>query len=339
MTQPVVARSDTVHHTLVPHEVVLLLETDLHHGLSEREAELRLQRFGPNVLPQAKSAGLLVRWLRQFHHPLIYILLAAGAVTGLLGAAVDAVVIFAVVLVNAVVGVIQESKAEAALEGLRAVIRTEARVLRGGQARRLPSQDLVPGDLVLVEAGDRVPADLRLVRLAELRADESALTGESTPVAKDEIALPRDTPVADRRNMLYSGTMATSGTGAGIVVATGAETELGEIHRLVGTTEALATPLTRKLTRFSKILTVGILTLAAVTFAVGAARGEPAVEMFTAAVALAVGAIPEGLPAAVTITLAIGVTRMPGAGRWYGACRRWRRWAARRWSAPTRPGP
>ncbi|MEQ4724294.1 HAD-IC family P-type ATPase [Nonomuraea sp. B19D2] len=310
MTQPVVARSDTVHHTLVPHEVVLLLETDLHHGLSEGEAELRLQRFGPNVLPQAKSAGLLVRWLRQFHHPLIYILLAAGAVTGLLGAAVDAVVIFAVVLVNAVVGVIQESKAEAALEGLRAMIRTEARVLRGGQARRLPSQDLVPGDLVLVEAGDRVPADLRLVRLAELRADESALTGESAPVAKDEIALPRDTPVADRRNMLYSGTMATSGTGAGIVVATGAETELGEIHRLVGTTETLATPLTRKLTRFSKILTVGILTLAAVTFAVGAARGEPAVEMFTAAVALAVGAIPEGLPAAVTITLAIGVTRM-----------------------------
>jgi cation-transporting ATPase F len=223
---------------------------------------------------------------------------------------VDATVIFAVVLVNAVVGFIQEFKAEAAMEGLRAMIRTEARVVRGGRTRRVPSQDLVRGDLVLVEAGDKVPADLRLVRLAELRVDESALTGESVPTAKDEIALPSNTPVADRRNMLYSGTMVTSGTAAGIAVATGAETELGEIHRLVGTAQTLATPLTRKLARFSKILTVGILALAALTFVVGTARGKPAVEMFTAAAALAVGAIPEGLPAAVTITLAIGVVRM-----------------------------
>lgn len=313
MTQIAVARPDnTAHHTLVPHEVVLLLATDLQNGLSEEEAELRLKRYGPNVLPQAKSAGLLVCWLRQFHHPLIYVLLAAGAVTGLLGELVDAAVIFAVVLVNAMVGFIQESKAEAALEGLRAMIRTEARAVRGGQARRLPSEELVPGDLVLVEAGDKVPADLRLVRMAELRADESALTGESVPVAKDETVLPHDTPVADRRNMLYSGTMITSGTAAGIVVSTGVGTELGEIHRLVGTAQRLTTPLTRKLARFSKILTVGILALAAVTFAVGTTRGEPTVEMLTAAVALAVGAIPEGLPAAVTITLAIGVARMAG---------------------------
>ncbi|QYC42097.1 putative cation-transporting ATPase F [Nonomuraea coxensis DSM 45129] len=311
MTQTAVSGSaDTAHHTLAPHEVVLLLESDPRHGLSEEEAERRQQQYGPNMLPQTKGSGLVMRWLRQFHHPLIYILLAAGAITGLLGAWVDATVIFAVVVVNAVIGFLQESKAEAALEGLRSMIHTQARTVRGGQVRQVPSEELVPGDLVLVEAGDKVPADLRLVRLAELRADESALTGESVPVVKDETVLPHDTPVADRRNMLYSATMVTSGTGAGVVVATGTATELGEIHRLVGTAETLATPLTRKLARFSQILTVGILALAAVTFAVGTARGEPMVEMFTAAVALAVGAIPEGLPAAVTITLAIGVARM-----------------------------
>ena len=182
--------------------------------------------------------------------------------------------------------------------------------MRDGRARKHASEDLVPGDLVLVEAGDKVPADLRLVRETGLLADESALTGESVPVVKDEVVLPADTPVADRRNMLYSGTLVTSGSGAGITVATGAQTELGEIHRLVGSAEPPATPLTRKLARFSKVLTVVILALAAVTFMIGLARGESASEMFIAAVALAVGAIPEGLPAAVTITLAIGVGRM-----------------------------
>ena len=182
--------------------------------------------------------------------------------------------------------------------------------MRDGRARRLASEDLVPGDLVLVEAGDKVPADLRLVRQAGLRADESALTGESVPAVKDEVVLLAGTPVADRRNMLYSGTLVTGGSGAGITVATGAQTELGEIHRLVGGAEVPATPLTRKLARVSTVLTAVILALAAVTFMIGLARGESASEMFIAAVALAVGAIPEGLPAAVTITLAIGVGRM-----------------------------
>lgn len=299
-----------LHHTLAAHEVVLLLESDLHDGLSESEAARRLRGFGPNALPQTSGTGPVMRWLRQFHHPLIYILLVSGVVTALLGEPVDSAVIFGVVLVNAVVGFIQESRAEAALEGLRAMIRTEARVVRDGQVRRVPSEMLVPGDLVQVEAGDKVPADLRLVRLSELRADESALTGESVPVTKDEVVLPPDTPVADRRNMLYSGTMVTSGTATGIVVATGAGTELGQIHRLVGTADPLATPLTRKLDRFSKVLMVGILALSVLAFVVGTLRGEPVAEMFLAAVALAVGAIPEGLPAAVTITLAIGVARM-----------------------------
>ena len=308
----VVPRSSyaTAHHSLAAHEVVLLLESDPHRGLSGQEAEERLARFGPNSLPAAKGAGLVRRVLRQFHHPLIYVLLAAVAITAGLGEYVDSSVIFGVVLVNALVGFIQESKAEGALDALRSMVRTRARVIRDGREQTVASEELVPGDLVLLEAGDKVPADVRLIRLVELRIDESALTGESVPVVKDEVVLADTIPVADRHNMAYSGTLVTTGNGAGIVVATGAETELGEIHRLVGAAETLATPLTQKLAAFSKILTVAILGLAAATFAVGVLRGQGAAETFTAAIALAVGAIPEGLPAAVTITLAIGVSRM-----------------------------
>ncbi|GAA3927410.1 cation-transporting P-type ATPase [Actinoplanes auranticolor] len=298
------------HHGLAAHEVVLLLETDAHHGLTNQEASERLARYGPNTLPPAKGAGLLMRILSQFHNPLIYVLIASGVITAALGEYVDSSVIFGVVIVNAIIGFIQESKAEAALEGLRSMAQTQATVIRDGHRRTIASDDLVPGDLVLLEAGDKVPADLRLTRLAELRINESALTGESVPVTKDEVVLPEAIPVADRHNMAYSGTLVTTGSGAGIVIATGAETELGQIHRLVGAAQVLDTPLTQKLAGFSKILTVGILALAAATFAVGLIRGYDAVDTFTAAVALAVGAIPEGLPAAVTITLAIGVARM-----------------------------
>jgi cation-transporting ATPase F len=300
----------TLHHGLAAHEVVLLLETDAHHGLNHQEADGRLARYGPNALPPAKGAGLLMRILSQFHNPLIYVLIAAGVITAALGEYVDSSVIFGVVIINAIIGFIQESKAEAALEGLRSMAQTQATVIRDGRRRTIASEELVPGDLVLLEAGDKVPADLRLIRLAELRINESALTGESAPVTKDEIVLPEAIPVADRHNMAYSGTLVTTGTGTGIVIATGAETELGQIHRLVGAAQVLDTPLTQKLAGFSKILTVAILALSAATFAVGLIRGYDAVDTFTAAVALAVGAIPEGLPAAVTITLAIGVARM-----------------------------
>lgn len=299
------------HHGLPAHEVVLLLGSDPVRGLSADEASGRLDAFGPNALPSARRDGVLVRVLRQFHNPLIYVLAAAGAITGLLGQFVDSAVIVGVMVLNAVVGFVQESKAGVALDALRSMVRTTARVVRDGREQTIPSEELVPGDLVLVEAGDKVPADVRLLRVAELRVDESALTGESVPVVKDEVvALPEATPVADRRNMMYSGTLVTAGTGAGITVATGSTTELGEIHRLVGSAKMPATPLTEKLAWFSKVLTVVILALAAVTFGIGVARGQDAVQTFTAAVALAVGAIPEGLPAAVTITLAIGVSRM-----------------------------
>lgn len=298
------------HHTLPAHEIVLLLGSDPHCGLDAEQVRERLERFGPNALPAQQGPGLLIRVLRQFHHPLIYVLLAAAAVTAALQEFVDSAVILGVVLINAVVGFIQESKAEAALQSLRAMVHTEATVIRGGHERRLASDDLVPGDLVLIEAGDKVPADLRLLRQTELRIDESALTGESLSVGKDEEVLPVGTAVADRLNMAHSGTLVTAGRGAGVVVATGAETEIGQIHRLIGAAETLSTPLTAKLSRFSKVLTVAILGLATATFAAGLLRGQDAAETFTAAVALAVGAIPEGLPAAVTITLAIGVARM-----------------------------
>ena len=298
------------HHHLPAHEVVLLLETDLAKGLSSEEAARRLERFGPNVLPKFRRHGPLVRFFFQFHHPLIYVLLAATIVTAFLDEWVDAGVIFGVVLVNAIVGFIQESRAEAALDALASMMKTEARVRRDGRTVRVPSEDLVPGEVVLLESGDKVPADLRLAKVRELRVDESALTGESVPVEKADLVLPPETVVADRKNMAFSGSLVTYGQGVGVAVGTGVATELGRIHQLMGETTQLATPLTKKLASFSKMLTVAILGLAAVTFVLGLWRGQPVTEIFMAAVALAVAAIPEGLPAAVTITLAIGVGRM-----------------------------
>jgi magnesium-transporting ATPase (P-type) len=298
------------HHHLPAHEVVVLLESDAAKGLTSDEAARRLERFGPNVLPKFRRHGPLLRFLLQFHHPLIYVLLAATVITALLGEWVDAGVIFGVVLVNAIVGFIQESRAEAALDALASMMKTEARVRRDGQTIRVPSENIVPGDVVLLESGDKIPADLRLTRVRELRVDESALTGESVPVEKADQVLPPETVVADRRNMAFSGALVTYGQGTGVVVSTGVSTELGRIHQLIGETTEITTPLTKRLTHFSKILTVAILGLAALTFALGLWRGQHPAEIFMAAVALAVGAIPEGLPAAVTITLAIGVSRM-----------------------------
>ncbi len=297
-------------HHLAVHEAVLLLESDHEHGLDDAEAAARRERFGPNVLPHLRRQSPLVRLALQFHNPLIYILVAAGAVTALLGEVVDASVIFGVVVINAVIGFVQESRAEQALEALVRMARTRATVVRGGRKLAIDSQDLVPGDLVLLESGDKVPADLRLISVRELRADESTLTGESVPVAKSDRILPRETIVADRENLAFAGTLVSGGRGAGVVMSTAGDTELGRIHRLVGEAGGIDTPLTRRIARFSKIISIVIVALAAFTFMIGVARGEPASYMFVAAVALAVGAIPEGLPAAVTITLAIGVSRM-----------------------------
>jgi cation-transporting ATPase F len=298
------------HHERPVHELVLLWESDLERGLTSEEAGLRRERFGPNVLPPNARHGPLVRFLLQFHNPLIYVLLGAAAVTLAIGDLVDSAVILGVVLVNAVIGFVQEWRAGEALEALAAATRTEATVVRDGRAMRIDSRELVPGDVVQIEAGDKVPADLRLAKMHELRIDESALTGESVPVSKTDELLPSGTVLGDRTNMAYASTLVTAGSGRGLAVATGVETEIGRIHQLVGQAAGVTTPLTQKLTIFSRWLTIVILALAAVTFAIGVLRGEQPADMVTAAVALAVGAIPEGLPAAVTITLAIGVSRM-----------------------------
>jgi cation-transporting ATPase F len=279
-------------------------------GLSSAVAARRLAEVGPNALPEQHRRGWVVQLLAQLNHPLIYVLLGAAALTAALGETVDASVVFAVVVVNAIIGFLQEAKAERALDALAAMVRTEATVVRDGVASRVSSDDLVPGDLVVLEAGDKVPADLRLSHTRELKVDESALTGESAPAAKDPLELPPETVLADRADRGFSGTLVTAGNGRGVVIATGADTEIGHVHRLVGSTATVRTPLTRKLDRFSQLLTFVILGLAALSVTIGLVRGEPLGAMVTAAVALAVGAIPEGLPAAVTVTLAIGVARM-----------------------------
>ncbi|MDP3972905.1 MAG: HAD-IC family P-type ATPase, partial [Candidatus Nanopelagicales bacterium] len=243
--------------------MLLLLATDANQGLSAGEAADRLGRYGPNLLPETHRMKPVVRLLNQLRHPLIYVLLVAGAVTLVLREYSDAAVIFGVVIINAVIGYFQESKAEAALDALRAMVRTRARVRRDGRVTAIESAELVPGDIVLLQAGDKVPADLRLLAATELAVDESTLTGESVPVEKDEVVIDPDLPVADRRNMAHAGTLVATGTGTGVVVATGADTEMGQVHRLVGSAENLATPLTRKLAWFSKVLTVVILALAA----------------------------------------------------------------------------
>jgi cation-transporting P-type ATPase F len=297
-------------HYLPADEVIDLLDSDKEKGLDLLEFEDRQKHFGPNVITGKKGKGPLVRFLLQFHQPLIYILLAAGTVTALLREWVDAGVIFGVVLVNAIIGFIQEAKAVKAIEALARTMTTEATVLRAGEKRRIFSVEVVPGDIVLLQSGDKVPADMRLFQIRDLQVDESALTGESVPVDKRPEVVGHDTGLADRHNMAYASSLVTYGQGSGVVVAIGDHTEVGRISQLISSTEALETPLTRKIVRFSHLLVYAILSLAAVTFVVGLLQGQSAFDMFMAAVALAVGAIPEGLPAAMTITLAIGVARM-----------------------------
>jgi cation-transporting ATPase F len=261
-------------------------------------------------LHKEKAKGRSFAFLLEFHQPLIYILLAAALITALLHEWVDSGVILGVVLVNAIIGFVQESKALKAIDALARAMTSEATVLRAGEKKRISSTELVPGDVVFLQSGDKVPADLRLLVCRELQADESTLTGESVPIEKHAGTLESDTVLADRRNMVYSSTLVTYGTATGIVVSTGDNTEIGRISELISSAEVLATPLTRKIAHFSGILLYVILGMAAVTFLVGVVRGESLLHMFMAAVALAVGAIPEGLPAAVTITLAIGVGKM-----------------------------
>jgi calcium-translocating P-type ATPase len=282
-------------------------------GLSSDEASRRLDRHGPNQLPEGRRRTLLQRLGAQLNNLLIQVLIAASLLSLLIGHAVDALVILVVVIVNTAIGLVQEGRAEKALEAIRAMIDPRASVVREGRRLTIGAGEVVPGDIVLIEAGDRVPADLRLIRASSLKIQEAVLTGESVAVEKDVAPSPEHAPLGDRHAMAYSGTFIAAGQGAGVAVATGAETELGRVSTMVGAVETLETPLTRQMQRFARQLTIVILGVAAVAFFFAVQfRGYALDEAMMLVVGLAVAAIPEGLPAIMTITLAIGVQRMAG---------------------------
>lgn len=297
-------------HALTSSEVEQCLETSAAEGLTSEEALARLRSNGPNVLPPARVEPAYIRFLRQLQAPLVYILLVAAAVTIYFGGIADASVILGVVLLNALIGFIQEGKAIASLASLASSVQGVSTVVREGVRHRIAMCDIVPGDLVVLESGDRVPADIRLVWVKDSAIAEAVLTGESVPVSKHVKELDANVGLADRRNIAYASTVVTRGSALGLVVATGIHTELGTISTLMRDTAELSTPLTKKIESFSAKLLWTILALAVATFAIGMMRGGRAVDMLLAAVALSVGAIPEGLPAAVTIILAVGVSRM-----------------------------
>ena len=290
--------------------VMAALETSP-EGLDDAAVARRLAEHGRNELPTPPAPHPLRRLLAQFNNTLILFLLAAAAVAALLTHWLDASVILAVVLINTLIGFVQEGRAEQALAALRSMIAPSARVLRDGQRQQIGVGDLVPGDIVLIEAGDRVPADIRLLHARGMRADESLLTGESVATNKHEASVDAGAALGDRSSMLHAGTLVAAGQGTGIVVATGAGSQIGQISTLIGSVESLQTPLLRQINRFGRQLTVFALGTAALlfTFAV-MARDYAWIEAFMLVVALAVGMVPEGLPAVITITLAIGVRRM-----------------------------
>ncbi|MDY6937030.1 MAG: cation-transporting P-type ATPase [Cyanobacteriota bacterium] len=298
------------YHQLPTSEVVRHFRSDPDEGLSPGEVADRYERYGPNELTFKPGKPPWLKFLLQFNQPLLYILLVAGAIKAILGSWTNAAVIWGVTVINATIGYVQEAQAEGAIASLAKTVTTEVTVLRESQTLRIPSRDLVPGDVVLLASGDKVPADLRLLEVRTFQVDESALTGESVPVDKSVEPLAVDISLGDRTNMAYAGSFVTFGRGKGIVVATANETEVGQISQAMEDRVNLTTPLTRKFAKFSRTLLYAILTLASFTFVIGLGQGESWLYMFEATVALVVSAIPEGLPAVVTITLAIGVNRM-----------------------------
>ena len=280
-------------------------------GLSRQEALARLEKFGPNRLTPQKKRGALLRLLSQFHNTLIYILILAAAVTAMMEHWIDSGVIIGVVLVNAIIGFVQEGKAEKALDAIKNMLSISAIALRDGKKVTVPAEEIVPGDIVFLQSGDKVPADLRLVAIKDLRVDEAALTGESVPVEKSMGPVQESATVGDRSCMAFSGTFVTYGQGSGVVVSTGDATEIGRISSMLAEVKPLTTRLLIQMSEFGRWLSIAIVAVAAVVFAFGVfVRSFSPGEMFLAGIGLAVAAIPEGLPAIITITLALGVQRM-----------------------------
>ena len=292
------------------HEVVRALSSDTAKGLSSARATDLLKRFGANTLKEQKRTPAWRRFLAQFKSPVVLTLLGATVVSALLGEHVDSIAILAIVVINAFVGFFQESKAEAAIEALRKLSTPKARVVRNGEVESIPAQDLVIGDILVLEAGDHIGADARLIQASQLSADEALLTGESLPAKKNEVVLPSGTALADRSNMLFAGTAVSTGSARAIVVAAGMHTEIGRIAALIENAEATSTPLQARLEKVSKNLLALCAVVVLIVAALGLLRGDSYVEVFMISVSLAVAAIPEGLPAVVTLALAIAIRRM-----------------------------
>lgn len=297
-------------HSFSADKVLKKFDTSL-EGLLENEVKARLQKYGPNKLTPPRKKSMWGRFFAQFNNTLVYVLLGAGILTGFLGHIVDASVIMGVVVLNSLIGLVQEGKAEKAMDAIRNLLSLQATVFRGNIRLTIPSEQLVPGDIVFIQSGDKLPADIRLIKIKNLRIDESSLTGESLPVEKFTEAVDESKPIGDRTGMAFSGTLVTYGQGTGVVVSTGDDTELGQISRLISTSPTVTTKLIQKISEFGRLLSVSVCILAGLTFVFGIfIRGYEINEMFMAAVGLAVAAIPEGLPAVLSITLAIGVQRM-----------------------------
>jgi len=280
-------------------------------GLTTPDAQQRLSKHGPNALPVERHRPLLMMLLAQFSDFMIVVLLLAAVISGFVGEPQDTIAILVIVLLNAILGTVQEFRAERAVAALRAMAAPDAQVLRDGQAITLAVTQLVRGDVVLLEAGSVVPADLRLLQADEMQADESALTGESSPVGKQDALLDKaDLPLGDRRNLVFKSSLITRGAGRGVVVATGPETEIGRIAEMLRGEKGVRTPLQIRLARFGRYLALAILAICAVVFTAGLLQGQPAMLMFLTAVSLAVAAIPEALPAVVTISLAFGAQKL-----------------------------
>lgn len=291
-------------------ETLDALRSNAKQGLSGKQVTENLEIWGPNSITAAKGRSAWIRFLLQIHQPLIYVLLFSATMALYLGEYVDAAVIYGVVIVNALMGFVQEDKALKALDNLTKTITISAHVIRDCNVEVIDSTALVPGDIVILRSGEKVPADMRLIQVHDLKVDESALTGESVPVEKDECELPAETVLAERANMVYASTLATFGQAKAVVVETGNHTEIGKISRMIADAKDLKTPLTEKIEEFSGKLLWLIVFFSVLSFGVGMYKGLPFTETFMSAVAMAVAAIPEGLPAAVTIILAIGVSRM-----------------------------
>ncbi|HMV13625.1 MAG TPA: HAD-IC family P-type ATPase, partial [Nitrosomonas sp.] len=303
-------RSNILWHSQLPEEIMTGLEASA-NGLSQAEAAVRLQRDGYNRLTPPRQISSLMRFLLQFHNVLIYVLLLGALITGFLGHWVDTGVIVGVVFINAIIGSVQQGKAEKALSAIRHMLSLDAMVLRDGKRKQIPAEELVVGDIVLLQSGDKVPADLRLLQVKNLRIEEAALTGESEAVEKSIATVAEQAVIGDRFNMAYSSTLVVYGQGTGVVVATSDQTEIGRISRLLEQVDMLETPLLRQMASFGRWLSMVIGVLTVCIFAYGLWIGRYSThEMFLAAVGIAVAAIPEGLPAIMTITLALGVQRM-----------------------------